>query len=234
MGENIGQGRWTAARKKAIYESRVNSTRQLVAGMPDGVHTFVTASAIGYYPSHPSLAYEESYRNTEGETFLEKVCRDWESAAGQAATGGRRVVPVRIGLVLGREGILARLIPIFRLGLGGPVSHGRQWVSWIHARDLVRLFLFVLETPPLDGPVNGVAPHPVPYKEFARTLGRVLHRPAIFPVPAFILRLAMGEAADLPLASLRVMPGQAAASGFQYAFPNLEDAVRDIWNNRRT
>jgi uncharacterized protein (TIGR01777 family) len=136
-------------------------------------------------------------------------------------------------LVLGREGLLARLVPIFRLGLGGPVGHGRQWVSWIHIQDLVRLFLFVLENPQLEGPVNGVAPHPVPYREFARTLGRILHRPAVLPVPAFILRLVMGEAAQLPLASLRVMPGQAAANDFQFAFPQLETALRDIWDNWR-
>jgi len=233
MGENVGAGRWTAARKQAIRDTRVESLRRLTANMPVTVRKVAIASAIHYYPDHPSRAYEESYRVTDAGSFLQQVCLDAETAAAAAAVQGRRVVPVRIGLVLGRGGILARLIPLFRLGLGGRVGHGRQWVSWIHVDDLVRLFVFVLENPQMDGPVNGVTSRPAPFREFARTLGQVLHRPAVLPAPAFAVRLVMGEAAELALASLRIMPGQAVANGFQYTHPDLAGALRDVWQKWR-
>ncbi len=228
-GENIGAGRWTPRRKEAIRESRVAGTRRLaaiLAGLPRPPRALVCASAGGYYGDRgEEMLTEES---GPGTGFLPEVCRAWEEAAAPAAAAGVRVVSLRIGMVLGAGGgALARLLPLFRLGLGGRLGGGRQWQSWISREDLVGIVLRTLEDGTLRGPVNAVAPNPVTNREFTETLARVLGRPAFLPVPAFALRLAAGEIADaLLLSSARVVPAKLEAAGFGFRQPRLDEALR--------
>ena len=228
-GENVATGRWTAARKARILDSRVAVTRHLVetlsrASPPPRV--LVCASAIGYYADRgDELLTEDS---APGRGFLAEVCRAWEAASAPAAARGIRLVNLRVGLVLSPAGgALAKMLPPFRLGLGGVIGGGAQWMSWIARADLIDAICHALTTDGLRGPVNAVAPAPVTNAEFTRTLGRVLGRPTLLPVPAFAARLAFGEMADgLLLASQRVMPTRLQASGFTFRHPTLEGALR--------
>jgi uncharacterized protein len=222
--------RWTAQRKHAIVESRVLGTRRLVEMMrrcqaPPRV--FVCASAIGYYGDRGEEALTES--SAPGADFLARLVRDWEAAAGAAASGaGTRAVQLRFGLVLSPHGgALAKMLPVFRIGAGGPLGSGKQWMSWISLDDVVRVIRFVVEAGDVSGPVNAVAPEPVTNADFTSTLGRVLRRPAVLPVPAFALRALFGEMASLTmLASQRVRPVRLEKAGFQFQFPSLEGALR--------
>ncbi|HWR84040.1 MAG TPA: TIGR01777 family oxidoreductase [Candidatus Deferrimicrobium sp.] len=228
-GENIGAGRWTAKRKLMIIESRVTGTRFLcetlaqLAALPV---VFACASAIGIYGNRADELLDET--SDPGTGFLADVCRAWEAATKPAAEAGMRVVHLRIGMVLsGAGGALARMLPPFRLGLGGPIGHGRQYMSWVAIEDVVRAIHYCLTNPALTGPVNIVAPNPVTNKEFTRVLGRVLWRPTVLPMPAALLRLALGEMAnDLLLSSTRVTPTRLIAEGFEFRFPDLEGALR--------
>lgn len=230
-GENIASGRWNAARKVAIRESRVNGTRLLcdaLAGLARPPKTLVCASAIGYYGDRGAdVVTEES---PPGAGFLPEVCREWEAAAGAAATKGIRVVVLRIGVVLSpRGGALARMLPLFRAGLGGVLGNGRQYVSWIALDDLVGVVLHALRAGGLSGPVNAVAPVPVTNRELTGALGKALSRPTLLPVPAFALRLALGEMADaLLLASTRVAPRRLEETGYRFRFPELGGALRHL------
>lgn len=230
-GENIASGRWNAARKVAIRESRVNGTRLLcdaLAGLARPPKTLVCASAIGYYGDRGAdVVTEES---PPGAGFLPEVCREWEAAAGAAATKGIRVVVLRIGVVLSpRGGALARMLPLFRAGLGGVLGNGRQYVSWIALDDLVGIVLHALRAGGLSGPVNAVAPVPVTNRELTGALGKALSRPTLLPVPAFALRLALGEMADaLLLASTRVAPRRLEETGYRFRFPELGGALRHL------
>ncbi len=230
-GESIASGRWTAAKRRRIRDSRVGATRVLaeaLAGLERPPATLVAASAVGYYGDRGDEVLREE--SPPGGGFLADVCREWEAAAAPAARRGLRVVHMRIGMVLAATGgALAALLPPFRLGLGGPVGSGRQWMSWISLDDLVRAILHALATASLAGPINAVAPAPVTNREFARTLGRVLRRPAVLPLPAGAARLLLGRMADeLLLASARVVPARLEAAGFTFGDATLERALRRL------
>ena len=236
-GENIASGRWTAARKAAIRDSRVNGTRLLcdaLAGLTRPPKLLVCASAIGIYGDRgEELLTEES---PPGTGYLAEVCREWEAASEPAARKGIRVVALRIGMVLSpRGGALARMLPPFRAGLGGVIGSGRQYVSWIALDDLVGIVLHALQPGELHGPVNAVAPRPVTNRELTGALGKALSRPTLLPVPAFALRLAVGEMADaLLLASARVVPRRLEETGYRFRFPELPAALRHLLGKGET
>jgi len=227
-GANILGGRWNPEFKQQLWSSRFETTRALAHfAALHGTRVLLGASAIGYYGPHGDEQLDE--RAPRGADFLAQLCADWEEAQAPAEAAGVRCVRARIGVVLGRGGgVLARMLPIFRLGLGGPVGDGRQWFSWIHLDDLVALLVWMLETESARGVYNATAPVPVTMGEFARTLGRVLHRPALLPVPAFALRMRFGEGAGVMLTGQRVLPVRAQAEGFRFAHPALEAALVDL------
>jgi uncharacterized protein (TIGR01777 family) len=227
-GENVAAGRWTAARKRRIRDSRVLGTRliaEALAELADPPKLFLSASAIGYYGDRGDELLNES--SEAGKGFLASVCREWELAATQATGAGIRVVMLRIGVVLtGGGGALRRMLPPFKLGLGGRLGDGRQYVSWIALEDLIRAILFILKREELEGAVNGVAPEPVPNAKFTAILARILGRPAILPAPSALLRLALGEmAGGMLLASSRVLPTKLLSAGFVFEYPDLGQAL---------
>ena len=227
-GENLIARRWTAGQKARLQSSRVDTTRQLaeaVAETKPGV--FVTASAIGYYGASPDRRFVAG--DGPGDDFLARLCAAWEAARQPALDAGVRTATVRIGVVQGRGGgALAKMLLPFRLGVGGPVGDGRQWVSWIHLDDLVGMFVWLLENERTQGVYNGTAPNPVTNRDLSRALGRVLHRPAILPAPGFALRIALGEVATLLLEGQHVTPDRALAEGFTFRFPEIEPALRNL------
>lgn len=226
-GEPVAQ-HWTAEVKRRIYESRVTGTRKLVSAIGALEYrpaVLVSASATGYYGNRGDEILTE--QSPAGSDFLAVVCRDWEREAMRARDFGLRVVPVRTGIVLGRHGgALKRMLPPFRLGLGGKLGDGRQWMPWVHLEDVVRLFIFAAENPAIDFPINGVR-QPVRNLVFTQELGRVLHRPALFSVPLFALRAAFGEMSEMLLSSARVLPKVAEKAGFQYKFNELGKALKE-------
>jgi uncharacterized protein (TIGR01777 family) len=227
-GEPVAQ-RWTAQARQAIRESRVTGTRNLVealAKLPRKPEVLVCASAVGYYGSRGDEILNES--SSPGADTLAQLCVDWEKEAQAAEASGIRVVRVRTGLVLdARGGALPRMLPPFRLGLGGKLGSGQHWMSWIHLEDLAALFQFALANP-VSGPLNGVAPNPLINAGFTRALAAAVHRPAIFPVPAFALRLLFGEMSEILLASQRALPQAAEAAGFRFRYPELAPALADV------
>ena len=226
-GEPVAEGRWSAKKKDAIRNSRIAGTRNLIAGLAplrDKPQVLVSASAVGFYGSRGGEMLTEKSGAAEG--FLADVCRGWESEAAKAEEHGIRAASVRIGLVLGKSGgALQKIVPIFKLGAGGPLGNGRQWMPWIHAADLARLFVYVAEHETMRGPINGTAASPVTNKQFTRALAKAVRRPALFPAPAFALRLMLGEFAEVLLASQRVVPQAALENGFQFEFNELADAL---------
>jgi len=227
-GANVGGHRWTRAYKCEMTASRVDSTRALAATLArlrQPPQALLVASAIGFYGNRGEELLDES--SAPGSGFLADLCQQWEAAARPAADAGVRVVHLRFGVVLGPgPGALARMEPIFRLGLGGRLGSGRQWMSWISLTDALAAILFALDTPALAGPVNLTAPNPVTNAEFTRTLARQLHRPAVLPAPAFALRLALGEmAGETLLASARVYSSQLTQAGFRFAYPTITRAL---------
>ncbi len=230
-GESIAARRWSAAQKRRILESRLRATRALVralAAAPPRPRTFVSASAVGYYGPLGDEVVTEAH--PAGSDFLADVCRQWEAAALEAGRAAR-VVCVRTGLVLDRRGgALPRMLPPFWIGAGGPLGSGRQYWPWIHLADWTALVRWAIETPDVSGPVNATAPEPVTNAEFARELGRVLHRPAVLPTPAFLLRLVLGEMADaLLLSGQRAIPAKAQQLGFTFRYVQVGDALRAIF-----
>jgi uncharacterized protein (TIGR01777 family) len=227
-GEAVAQ-RWNADAKRRIRESRVVGTRNLVEALGklrNRPQTLVCASAVGYYGSRGDEVLRED--SAPAHTYLAEVCAAWEKEAVAAEAFGMRVVRVRIGLVLDSGGgALPRMLPPFRLGLGGNLGDGKQWMSWIHLADLAAMFQFAVEHT-VSGALNGVAPTPVTNAEFTRTLARVLHRPAGFPVPAFGLKLLFGEMSEILLGSQRVLPAALEAAGFQWGFPELGGALEKL------
>jgi uncharacterized protein (TIGR01777 family) len=228
-GEPIGQ-RWTAQRRREIRDSRVKGTTllaQAIASLPRRPSVLVSGSAMGYYGAHrgDELLDEES---PAGSDFLAQTAREWEQATEAAADAGIRVVLSRTGLVLGADGgVLGRMLLPFRLGLGGRLGTGHQWMSWISLDDMVRAIRFVLESESLRGPVNMATPGPVQNTEFTRTLAGVLGRPAVFPVPSIVLELLFGTMADNTLlASQRMVPKRLAGAGFEFRHPRLDEALR--------
>jgi uncharacterized protein (TIGR01777 family) len=234
-GANVAAHRWTAAYKSEIAASRVDSTRALaaiLAGLRRPPQTLVVASAVGIYGDRGDAVLDET--SAPGVGFLAEVCQRWEQAARLALDAGIRVVHTRFGVVLGRglgsreQGALEKMVPVFRLGLGGRLASGRQWMSWVSLDDAVAAILFALDTESLVGPVNVVSPNPVTNEEFTRALARLVHRPAMLPVPAFALRFALGQMADEALlASARVAPAKLLSAGFEFEHPIVDQALAD-------
>ena len=231
-GEPVVDGRWDTAKKDRILLSRVDSTRALVralAAKEAGARprVLVCASAVGIYGSRgDELLTEESAPATG---FLAEVCKAWEEEAAKARDLGVRVVSLRIGIVLATQGgALAKMLPLFRLGLGGRLGDGKQWMPWIHIDDIVGLLRFVAAQEQVSGPVNAAAPQLVDNAAFTRALGAALHRPALLPAPAFALRIALGEAANVILASQHVVPSRAIEAGYRFVHPTLAGALADL------
>lgn len=228
-GASIAEGRWTPKRKQILRSSRVDTTRALVQAlsrMASRPHVLVSASAIGYYGDRgEEILHEQSL---PGSDFLGDLARDWEAEALKAEALGIRVVCLRFGVVLARQGgALPKMARPFQFGVGGKVGSGRQWMSWIALEDAAAVVQLALETGTVHGPLNVVAPHPVRNSDFTESLAKVLHRPALFPAPAFALRLLFGEMADaLLLSSQRVAPAYLKKLGYTYLHPELEPALR--------
>lgn len=228
-GESVAEGRWTESRKKLLKDSRILPTRALVSAMAGAKvrpKVFVSASAVGYYGDRGGTELTED--SGPGADFLAKLCSDWEAEAMKAKAHGLRVVSLRIGIVLGRGGgALAKMLPPFKLGLGGPLGSGNQWMSWIARDDLVDFIRHLLISE-VEGPVNATAPHPVTNHDFSAALGRALRRPAFLPAPAFALRLAFGEMAGMLLGSQKVIPARALKSGYEFRYPDIDSALKAV------
>jgi hypothetical protein len=222
--------RWNAEVKKQIRDSRVNGTRALVHGLSmqsKRPEVLISGSAIGFYGDRGDEILTET--SPRGKGFLADVTEEWEQAADLASNLGIRVVKLRTGIVLGKGGgALEQMLTPFKMGAGGRLSSGRQWMSWIHIRDLMGLILFALADSKVSGPMNGTAPHPVRNIDFTEELGKALHRPAVIPVPEFGLKLLFGEMAGVLLASQRVLPQAAQAAGYRFQFPDLSAALKDV------
>lgn len=227
-GANVAGRRWTHSYKQELLASRVDSTRalaNLLAGLRQPPKVMLVASAIGFYGNRGDDLLDET--SAPGTSFFADVCQQWEAAARPAVEAGIRVVHLRFGVVLAPgEGALAKMLPPFRLGLGGKLGSGRQWMSWIGLADTVAAVLFLLDTPSLAGPVNLTAPGPVTNAQFTQALAHRLKRPAIFPVPAFALRLAFGQMAEEALlSSARVLPRKLLDAGFRFSLPAVDEAL---------
>jgi len=231
-GEPILGGRWTPARKALLRESRVQFTEDLVRAWARATRpprVLVSGSAVGYYGDRGAERLDET--SARGEDFLATLCEQWEFAARGAEARGARVVLLRTGVVLGRDGgALAQMLPPFRFGAGGPVGSGRQYMPWIHLDDLIGIVRTALIDDAIRGPINGVAPNPVTSREFAGALGRALRRPAMLPMPSLALRAVFGEAATVLLASQRVEPAALRAREFRWAHRTIDSALTDIVN----
>ena len=230
-GENIAEGRWTADKKRSIRESRVKGTSLLsnaLAALSRPPSLFLSASAIGYYGDRGDELLSET--SAPGKGFLPEVCIEWENAARPAAEKGIRTIYARFGIILDPNGgALAKMLTPFRMGIGGRVGDGRQWMSWITLGDVVSALKFLMADKLTSGPVNFVAPNPVTNAEFTKTLGRVLSRPTLFPIPEFGVRLAFGEMADaLLLSSAKVAPSVLQDRGFPFTWPTLEPALKHL------
>ena len=230
-GASIAGHRWTTAWKRELRDSRVAATRQLVASLRQlqrPPQVFIAASAIGIYGNRGDEELTES--SPPGTDFLAQLTADWEAESARAAELGARVVILRFGVILAKHGgALPRMALPFRLGVGGKIASGRQWISWVTLEDVVSIIRFALETNLVSGPANAVSPNPVRNAEFANALGRVLHRPAIFPTPSFALRFALGELADsLLLASQKVYPTKLQRLGYRFLYPDLDPALQAV------
>jgi hypothetical protein len=227
-GEGIADSRWSRARKAALEQSRLAPTRALLAALQElksKPKVLINASAVGYYGDTKDRSADEAF--SYGSGFLAQLCIAWEREALKASALGVRTVCLRLGVVLGADGgMLARLVPLFRLGLGGPLGNGRQWLSWISREDLAGLVAHLLAAE-VSGAVNAVSPQAASNREFSRILGRVLGRPAWLRVPGLALRLVLGEMADALLLSQRASPQKALASGYVFRQPDLETVLRD-------
>ena len=230
-GASIAGGRWTDKRKAILRSSRVDSTRVLVDSLTrlkQRPRVFVCASAIGYYGDRGDELLTES--SGYGNGFLSILCRAWEAEAGRAAANGIRTVIARFGVILAMQGgALPQMLTPFKLGFGGRLGSGKQWISWVALEDVVRVLRTAIDNENVNGPVNVVAPQPVQNAEFTAVLAGVLHRPAIFPAPAFALRLALGQMADaLLLSSQRVQPEKLAKLGYKFRYETLQSALQAI------
>ena len=235
-GEGIGEKRWNAEQKRKIIASRVEGTSTLTRALADlakgGVRpVLVNGSAVGYYGLRGDEVLTEA--SSAGTGFLAEVAKQWEAAAQPAVDAGLRVIFLRTGIVLGRSGALGRLLPLFKLGLGGKLGSGRQWWSWISLADEIGLIRHAIDTPGLEGPMNGTAPNPATQGEITKTLGKVLHRPAIIPVPPFALSIVMGKEMtdEMIMAGQRALPEVAKSSGYTFRHPTLEEGLRAVVAN---
>ena len=235
-GEPLDARRWSDQQKRLIRDSRVVTTRNLVEGLRSVGRkpaVLVSGSAVGFYGDRGDEQLEET--SPAGHGFMSEVCEEWEREAARATELGVRVVQVRTGVVLSREGgALQKMLAPFKLGLGGPLGSGKQWFPWIHIKDIVGIFRHAILTSTLAGPVNGVAPEPVTNREFTRELARALHRPAFLPVPEMALRVLMGEMSAVLFGSQRVVPKAALASGYEFHYPLLASALADLLGSSKT
>lgn len=229
-GINLFSKRWNDEFKRAVLESREMSTKNLVEAIKSCANkpeVFVSASGIGYYGDCGERVLIEN--SPKGNDFLADVCEVWESEAKKVGESGVRNVQIRTGLVLSPEdGALKQMLPPFKFFIGGPLGNGKQWSSWLHIEDIVGIYLFAIDNKNLSGAVNAASPNPVRMNEFANTLGKVLKLPSLFPVPNFILRLVVGEAAEVVTASQRINSKKLLDSGYKFKFENIEDALRDL------
>lgn len=229
-GEGIAEGRWTRKRKQEIYDSRILFTRNLLnlfekSEQPPKI--WISASAIGYYANSSEATLNEDSPSDDG--FLAKVCKEWEVETFKAEALGIRTLTLRFGIILGHDrGALSKMLPPFRMGLGGPLGHGDQWMSWIHVRDVAGLIVTALKNPDFQGPINAVSPNPVTNNEFTNILAKTLHRPAVFPVPAFVLKILFGEMSQLLLSSQKVSSQKAINLGYKFIYPKLKGALKVI------
>ena len=221
--------KWMKESKQVLRDSRVLTTRNLVAALAAGDRRqlFCSTSAPGYYG--PRGDEELTEASPPGQDFLSNLAKDWEAEALKARDLGIRTVITRFGIVLGKEGgMLGQLVPVFKSFVGGPVGSGEQWLSWIHQQDLVQAYLFVLEHPDLAGPVNFTSPNPVRNRDFAQALGRALGRPSFMPAPAFMMRLMLGELAEVVLTGQKFLPERLLAAGFQFLYPTIDQALKHL------
>ena len=226
-GENIFDKRWNPRQKQILISSRVETTRKIAALVAARKpKCFLSSSAIGWYGTSETATFDE--RSPHGSDFMADLCVQWEDSTEVAVEAGVRTCRVRTGIVLGPGGgALSKMLPFFRLGIGGPLGSGRQWMSWIHLEDLCALYEFLLENDRANGAFNGTAPNPVTNKELSRAIGRVLHRPSALPAPEPMLRLTLGEVAKVLVTGQRVLPRRAEEAGFRFEHPEIEEALRD-------
>jgi uncharacterized protein (TIGR01777 family) len=234
-GEPIDARRWSDQQKRRIRDSRVITTRNVVEGLRSVVSkptVFVSGSAVGFYGDRGDEQLDET--SAPGKGFMSELCEEWEREAERASELGIRVVQIRTGVVLSMEGgALKKMIAPFKLGVGGSLGSGKQWFPWIHIDDIVGIFHHAILTASMAGPVNGVAPRPATNKEFTRELASALRRPAFLPVPEMALKALMGEMADVLVGSQRVLPKAALASGYEFHYPELGQALADLLGSKR-
>lgn len=226
-GEPIAEKKWTHTQRRRIEKSRIDATHSLVqacAKVRQKPNFLINASAVGYYgPRGDEILSEDA---PPGDDFLSIVCQQWEEEAQKAEELGMRVVRLRTGIVLGPGGgALAKMAKPFKFFMGGPLGSGKQWMSWIQLEDLLRMFLLAIDNPLARGPINATSPNPVQNKEFSRALGKAIHRPCWMPVPAFALKLALGEMAQMLLTGQRAVPAAAEKLGFQFRYPHVQEAL---------
>ena len=231
-GESLADKRWTAQRKAWLRDSRIHPTRTLAAAIAAAAkppRVLVSMSGVGYYGASGDEPKTEDF--PAGSDFIAQLAEDWEREAARASSAGARVVLLRTGMVIERSGgALVKMLPPFRLFVGGPMGSGRQYVSWIHRLDYLEMVRWIIDTPAIEGPINATAPHPVTNREFAHALGRALRRPSFLPAPAFALRMLLGEVADaLILTGQRVIPARALAHGYHFRYPEIDIAMRGIF-----
>ncbi len=230
-GTPIAEERWTPQRKQDILESRVKTTKKLVEAIQAAEpkpSVLVSTSAVGYYGTSETTSFDET--SQPGDDFLAQVCQQWESKAEAVKDSGTRLAIIRVGIVLGMGGALAKMLTPFKLFAGGPLGTGQQWFSWIHRDDLVQLILFCLTHPEVEGVVNGTAPNPVRMSQLCQTLGTVMNRPSWLPVPSFALEALLGDGAKVVLEGQQVLPKRTLSYNFDYQYPTLKPALEEILN----
>jgi uncharacterized protein (TIGR01777 family) len=222
--------KWTEEHKKAIRESRVNTTRNIVEGIPsrpERPFTLFSTSAVGYYGFCGDEELVED--SPPGNDFLARIAKEWEGEALKAREKGARVVITRFGIVMGEKGrALRQMIPLFKKYIGGPIGSGKQWFSWVHIKDLVEAFTFLLKHPEISGPVNVCSPNPVRNKDLAKALGKALHKPSFIPSPGFMVKLVLGEFGSVILEGQRVIPRRLLENGFVFQYPDIDKALQSI------
>lgn len=230
-GTPIAEERWTPQRKQDILESRVKTTEKLVEAIKAAEpkpSVLVSTSAVGYYGTSETASFDET--SPSGDDFLAQVCQQWEAKAEAVKDSGTRLAIIRLGIVLGMGGALAKMLTPFKLFAGGPLGTGQQWFSWIHRDDLVQLIIFCLTHPEVEGVVNGTAPNPVRMSQLCQTLGTVLNRPSWLPVPSFALEALLGDGAKVVLEGQQVLPKRTLSYNFDYQYPTLKPALEEILN----
>ena len=231
-GEPIAEGRWTAARKQEILHSRKLGTQKIVEAIAlanPKPQVLVNASAIGYYGTSENATFDE--KSAAGNDFLAQVCLDWEAEAQKVTSAGVRLVIIRLGIVLGKGGALDKMVTPFKLFAGGPIGTGKQWFSWIHRDDLVNMIIQALTRPDISGVLNGTAPNPVRMNELSQTMGQVMNRPSWLPVPSLAIEALLGDGAIVVLEGQQVLPQRPLAYNFDYQYPTLKEALKDILGN---